>query len=91
MTSHPVVKLLLCFGAKHQDVRLMLFGFFVILTHRLTELCILNAEKLRRYIAGLSRKCHDQTKKIEYYFNDKYHAAAGNVMASLAMFQNDCS
>ena len=38
---------------------------------------------LRRYIAGLSSKCHDQTKKI--YFNAKYHAAAGNVMASLAM------
>ena len=34
MTSHPVVKFLLCFCAKHQDGRPMLFGFFVILTHR---------------------------------------------------------
>ena len=24
------------------------------------------------------------------FFNDKYHAAAWNVMASLAMFQNEC-
>ena len=39
MTSHPVAKLLLCFGAKHQDGRPMLFGFFVILSNRLTELC----------------------------------------------------
>ena len=37
MTSHPVAKLLLCFGAKHQDGRLMLLGFLVILTHRLKE------------------------------------------------------
>ena len=48
MTSHPVAKLLLCFGAKHQDGRPMLFGFFVILTHRLTELCILNAENVEK-------------------------------------------
>ena len=41
---------------------------------------------LRRYTAGLSSKCHDQTKKIKYYSNDKYHADAGNVMASLTMF-----
>ena len=45
---------------------------------------------LRRYIAGLSSKCHDQTKKILYYFNDKYYAAAGNVMASLAILLNEC-
>ena len=34
----------------------MLFGFLVIFTHRLTELCILiakNVEKIYRYIAGL--------------------------------------
>ena len=43
MTSHPVANLLLCFRAKHQDGRPMPFGFLVILTHRLTELCILNA------------------------------------------------
>ena len=48
MTSHPVAKLLLCFGAKHQDGRPMLFGFFVILTNRLTELCILNAENMKK-------------------------------------------
>ena len=48
MTSHPVAKLLLCFGAKHQDGRPMLFGFFVILTNRLTELCILNAENVEK-------------------------------------------
>ena len=43
MTSHPVAELLLCFRAKHQDGRPMPFGFLVVLTHRLTELCILNA------------------------------------------------
>ena len=48
MTSHPVAKLLLCFGAKHKDGRPMLFGFFVILTNRLTELCILNAENVEK-------------------------------------------
>ena len=48
MTSHPVAKLLLCFGAKHQDGRPMLFGFFLILTHRLTELCIVNAENVEK-------------------------------------------
>ena len=48
MTSHPVAELLLCFRAKHQDGRPMLFGFFVILTHRLTELCILNAENVEK-------------------------------------------
>ena len=42
MTSHPVAEFLLCFYAKHQDGRPMLFGFFVILTHRLMELSILN-------------------------------------------------
>ena len=52
MTSHPVAELLLCFRAKHEDGRQMPFGFLVIFTHRLTELCILNAEKLRRYLAG---------------------------------------
>ena len=36
------------FGAEHQDGRPMLFGFFVILTHRLTELCILNAENVEK-------------------------------------------
>ena len=40
---------------------------------------------LRGYIAGHSSKSHDQTKKIWYYFNDKYHTAVGNVMASFAM------
>ena len=34
------------FDAKHQDRRPMLFGFFVILTHRLMELCILNAKNV---------------------------------------------
>ena len=48
MTSHPVAMLLLCSRAKHQDRRPMLFGFFVILTHRLTELCILNAENVEK-------------------------------------------
>ena len=48
MTSHPVAKLLLCFRAKYQDGRPMLFGFFVILTHRLTELCILNTENVEK-------------------------------------------
>ena len=48
MTTHPVAKLLLCFGANHQDGRLILFGFFVILTHRLTELCILNAKNVEK-------------------------------------------
>ena len=48
MTSHPVAELLLCFRAKHQDGRPMPFGFLVILTHRLTELCILNAENVEK-------------------------------------------
>ena len=48
MTSHPVAELLLCFGAKHQDGRPMLFGFFAILTIRLTELSILNAENVEK-------------------------------------------
>ena len=48
MTSHPVAKLLLCFRAKHKDGRPVLFGFFVILTNRLTELCILNAENIKK-------------------------------------------
>ena len=30
MTSHPVAKMLLCFGAKHKEGRPMLFGFLVI-------------------------------------------------------------
>ena len=30
MTSHPVAKLLLCFGAKHRNGRPMLFGFHVL-------------------------------------------------------------
>ena len=48
MKSHPVAGLLLCFGAKHQNGRPMPFGFFVILTHRLTELCIMNAENVEK-------------------------------------------
>ena len=48
MTSHPVAELLLCFRAKHQDGRPMPFGFLVIFTHRLTELCILNAENVEK-------------------------------------------
>ena len=48
MTSHPIAKLLLCSGAKHQDGRPMPFGFFVILIYRLTELCILNAENVEK-------------------------------------------
>ena len=48
MTSHPVAELLLCFRAKHKDGRPMSFGFLVILTHRLTELCILNAENVEK-------------------------------------------
>ena len=47
MTSHPVAKLLLCFRAKHKDGCPMLFGFLVIFTHRLTELCILNGENIK--------------------------------------------
>ena len=46
MTSHPVAELLLCFRARHKDGRPMLFGFLVIFTHRLTELCISNAENV---------------------------------------------
>ena len=48
MTSHPVEELLLCFRPKQQDGRPMLFGFLVIFTHRLTELCILNAENIKK-------------------------------------------
>ena len=48
MKSHPVAGLLLRFGAKHQNGRPMPFGFFVILTHRLTELCIMNAENVEK-------------------------------------------
>ena len=48
MTSHPVAELLLCFRAKHEDGRPMPFGFLVIFTHRLTELCILNAENVEK-------------------------------------------
>ena len=48
MTSHPVAELLLCFGAKHKDGCPMLFGFSVILTNRLKELCILNAENVEK-------------------------------------------
>ena len=46
MTSHPVGELLLCFRARHKDGRPMPFGFLVIFTRRLTELCILNAENV---------------------------------------------
>ena len=48
MTSHPVTELLFCFGAKHYDGRPMLFGFFVTLTRRLTELSNLNAENVEK-------------------------------------------
>ena len=48
MTSHPVAQLLLCFRAKHEDGRPMPFGFLVVFTHRLTELCILNAENVEK-------------------------------------------
>ena len=48
MTSHPVSELLLCFRARHKDGRPALFGFFVILTQRLTELCILNTENVEK-------------------------------------------
>ena len=48
MTSHPVADLLLCFRAKHKDGRPMPFGFLVVFTHRLTELCILNAENVEK-------------------------------------------
>ena len=48
MTSHPVSGLLLCFRARHKDGRPVLFGFFVILTQRLTELCILNTENVEK-------------------------------------------
>ena len=48
MTSHPVGELLLCFRAKHKDGRPMPFGFLVVATHRLTELCILNAENVEK-------------------------------------------
>ena len=39
-------------GAKHQDGRPMLFGFLVIFTHRLTEICILNAENVEKVCSG---------------------------------------
>ena len=48
MTSHPVAEFLLCFRARHKNGRPMLFGFLVIFTHRLTELCILNAENVEK-------------------------------------------
>ena len=48
MTSHPVAKLLLCFRAEHKDGRSVPFGFLVVFTHRLTELCILNAENVEK-------------------------------------------
>ena len=48
MTSHPVAELLLCFRSEHKDGRPMLFGFLVIFTHRLTELCILNADNIKK-------------------------------------------
>ena len=48
MTSHPVAEFLLCFRARHKGGRPMLFGFLVIFTHRLTELCILNAENVEK-------------------------------------------
>ena len=48
MTSHPVAELPLCFRAKYEDGRPMPFGFLVIFTHRLTELCILNAENVEK-------------------------------------------
>ena len=48
MTSHPVAQLLVCFRAKHEDGRPMPFGFLVVFTHRLTELCILNAENVEK-------------------------------------------
>ena len=48
MTSHPVAELLLCFGEKHKDGRPMPFGFLVNFTHRLTELCILDAENVEK-------------------------------------------
>ena len=48
MTSHPVAGLLLCFRAKHKDGRPMPFVFLVVFTHRLTELCILNAENVEK-------------------------------------------
>ena len=48
MTSHPFAELLVFFRAKHQDGRPMPFGFLVIFTHRLTELCILNAENVEK-------------------------------------------
>ena len=46
MTSHPVA--LICFRAKHKNGRPMPFGFLVVFTHRLTELCILNAENVEK-------------------------------------------
>ena len=48
MTSHPVAELLLCFRSEHKDGRPMLFVFLVIFTHRLAELCILNAENIKK-------------------------------------------
>ena len=38
--------------AKRQDGRPMLFGFLVIFTHRLTEICILNAENVEKVCSG---------------------------------------
>ena len=44
----PIYDITSGFRAKHKDGRPMPFGFLVILTHRLTELCILNAENLEK-------------------------------------------
>ena len=43
-------------GAKHQDGRPMLFGFLVIFTHGLTELCILNAENVEKVYSRPSKQ-----------------------------------
>ena len=43
-------------GAKHQDGRPMLFGFLVIFTHRLTELCILNAKNVEKVYSRLFKQ-----------------------------------
>ena len=63
MTSHPVAELLLCFRAKYKDGRPMPFGFLVVFTHRLTELCILNAENVEKVSSRPLKQMSSPNKK----------------------------
>ena len=68
MTSYPVAELLLCFRAKHQDGRPMPFGFLVIFTHRLTELCILNAENVEKVSSRPFKQISRPNKEVLVLF-----------------------